>query len=100
MSSVKRMGKAWRIFPARSQGEQDAYYDDDQQLGYREPSEERSGQLKIELEIPTADAEALYRFIKGVNAREACHGDPYEASRLEGALDALIEAFEVDPSSI
>lgn len=60
MSSVKRMGEAWGIFPARSQGEQDAYYDDDEQLGYREPSE----------------------------------------SRLEGALDALIEAFEVDPSSI
>lgn len=94
MSSVKRMAEAKGIFPARSQGEQDAYYDDDQQLGYREPSEERSGKLKIELVIPTADAEALYRFIKGVNAREACHGDPYETSRLEGALEAILEAFE------
>lgn len=94
MSSVKRMAEARGIFSTRSQGEQDGYYDDDEQVGYREPSEKRSGQLKIELEIPTADAEALYRFIKSVDAHEATHGDPYEASRLEGALEALAEAFE------
>lgn len=97
MSSVKRMGESQGFFPARTPGEQDAYYDDDQQIGYREPSEERSNNVKIALEIPMADAEALYRFIKGVNAREACQGDPYETSRLEGALEAILEAFEVDP---
>lgn len=50
--------------------------------------------MTIELDMPNADAEALLRFIKSVNAREACHGDPYEASRLEGALEALVEAME------
>lgn len=45
----------------------------------------------ITLEIPNADAEALLRFLQKVNAQEQCPSDPWEASRLESAL----EEFEV-----
>ncbi|MCG4453304.1 hypothetical protein LJY18_08280 [Pseudomonas sp. MMS21-TM103] len=48
----------------------------------------------ITLEIPNADAEALLRFAQQVNAREQCSSDPWEASRLESALQALIEALK------
>lgn len=50
------------------------------------------------LDIPRADAEALLRFVQRVNAAEQSPGDPYERSRLEGALEALIEALEQDLS--
>lgn len=50
--------------------------------------------MKLELEIPNADGEALLRFIQGVNAQKECHGDPWEASRLEGALESLVEAIQ------
>lgn len=48
----------------------------------------------IKLEIPNADAEALLRFAQRTNAREQCPSDPWEASRLESALEALVEALE------
>lgn len=48
----------------------------------------------IQLEIPNADAEALLRHVKRVDARAEAKGDPYEASRLESALEALAEALE------
>lgn len=48
----------------------------------------------MKLEIPTADAEALLRFVRRVDVKKECPGDPYERSRLEGALDELIEALE------
>lgn len=104
MSSVKRWAEENGLLPHHDQAYLDAYYDGDQQIGYRDhdiSAEEyeriKARKLKIIIEIPTADAEALYRFIKSVNPREQSKGDPYEASRLEGALDALIEAFEVNP---
>lgn len=50
----------------------------------------------IILEMPNADAEALLRFVQNVNAREQCPSDPWEASRLESALEALVEALEAD----
>lgn len=50
----------------------------------------------ITLEIPNADAEALLRFVRQVNALEQCSSDPWETSRLESALDALVEALEAD----
>jgi hypothetical protein len=50
----------------------------------------------IILEIPNADAEALLRFVQQVNAREQCSSDPWEASRLESALEALVDALEAD----
>ena len=46
------------------------------------------------LEMPTADAEALLRFLKAVSITEQCDGDPYESSRLESALEAVTEALE------
>lgn len=52
----------------------------------------------MQLEIPRADAEALLRFIQSVDIREASPKDPYERSRLEGALEALIEALEQELS--
>lgn len=48
----------------------------------------------ISLEMPNADAEALLRFVQQINAREQCPSDPWEASRLESALEALVEALE------
>lgn len=48
----------------------------------------------IKLEMPNADAEALLRFAQRTNAREQCPSDPWEASRLESALEALVEALE------
>lgn len=48
------------------------------------------------LEIPNADAEALLRFLQKVNAQEQCPSDPWEASRLESALEELVEALEAD----
>lgn len=48
----------------------------------------------ITLEMPNADAEALLRFVQKVNAREQRPSDPWEASRLESALEALVEALE------
>lgn len=50
----------------------------------------------ITLEMPNADAEALLRFVRKVNAREQCPSDPWEASRLESALEVLVEALEAD----
>nr|WP_187272862.1 hypothetical protein [Pseudomonas mendocina] len=50
----------------------------------------------ITLEIPNADAEALLRFLQKVNAQEQCPSDPWEASRLESALEELVEALEAD----
>tara|TARA_Y100001938_G_scaffold149551_1_gene236749 strand:- start:81 stop:248 length:168 start_codon:yes stop_codon:yes gene_type:complete len=50
----------------------------------------------IMLEMPNADAEALLRFVQKVDAREQCPSDPWEASRLESALEALAEALEAD----
>lgn len=50
----------------------------------------------ITLEIPNSDAEALLRFVQKVNAKELCPSDPWEASRLESALEALVEALEAD----
>lgn len=46
------------------------------------------------LEIPNADAEALLRFLQSVKVDEQCHGDPYEQSRLLGALEDVTEAIE------
>ena len=46
------------------------------------------------IEMPDNDAEALLRFLKAVNVDEQCHGDPYEQSRLQGALEAVTEAVE------
>ena len=48
----------------------------------------------ITLGMPNADAEALLRFVQKVNAREQRPPDPWEASRLESALEALVEALE------
>lgn len=50
----------------------------------------------ITLEIPNADAEALLRFLQKVNAQEQCPSDPWETSRLESALEALVEALAAD----
>lgn len=50
----------------------------------------------IILEMPNADAEAVLRFVQKVNARKQCPSDPWEASRLESALEALVEALEAD----
>lgn len=52
--------------------------------------------MSIILEMPNADAEALLRFVKKVIAREQCPSVPWEASRLESALEALEEALEAD----
>ena len=48
----------------------------------------------MNLEMPKADAEALLRFVQRVEPAKECPSDPYERSRLEGALEALIEALE------
>lgn len=50
----------------------------------------------ITLEMPNADAEALLRFVQQIKAREHCPSDPWEASRLDSALEALMEALEAD----
>ncbi|HCS8192674.1 hypothetical protein [Pseudomonas aeruginosa] len=50
----------------------------------------------IILEMPNADAEALLRFVQKVIVREQYPSDPWEASRLESALEALVEALEAD----
>lgn len=50
----------------------------------------------ISLEMPNADAEALLRFVQQINVREQCPSDPWEASRLESALEALVEALEAN----
>lgn len=50
----------------------------------------------IRLEIPNADAEALLRFVQQANAQEQCLPDPWEASRLKSALEALAEVLEAD----
>lgn len=50
----------------------------------------------MQLEIPRADAEALLRFLQSVDVNEVCPGDPYERSRLEGALEELVEVLESD----
>lgn len=50
----------------------------------------------MNLEMPRADAEALLRFVQRVDVQRECPGDPYEKSRLEGALEALMEALEQD----
>jgi len=50
----------------------------------------------MNLEMPKADAEALLRFVQRVDVAKECPSDPYERSRLEGALEALIEALEQD----
>ena len=50
------------------------------------------------LEMPRSDAEALLRFVQRVDAAKECPGDPCKRSRLEGALEALIEALEQDLS--
>lgn len=47
----------------------------------------------IMLEIPKADAEALLRFLQKVNAQEQCPSAPWEASRLESALEELVAAL-------
>lgn len=52
----------------------------------------------ITLDIPNNDAEALLRFLQRVDAAKECPSDPYERSRLEGALEALLEALEQDLS--
>lgn len=52
----------------------------------------------MNLEMPKADAEALLRFVQRVDAAKECPSDPYERSRLEGALEALIEALRQDLS--
>jgi hypothetical protein len=46
------------------------------------------------IEMPNADAEALLRFLQAVDVSKQCHGDPYEQSRLESALEAVTEAVE------
>jgi len=46
------------------------------------------------IEMPNNDAEALLRFLRAVNIDEQCHGDPYEQSRLQGAMEAVTEALE------
>jgi len=46
------------------------------------------------LTMPNNDAEALLRFIKAVDVAKQCDGDPYEQSRLETALEELIEGIE------
>ena len=50
----------------------------------------------MKLEMPMADAEALLCFVQRVDAAKERPSDPYERSRLEGALDALVEALEQD----
>ncbi|MDT4838790.1 hypothetical protein D3C85_1007470 [compost metagenome] len=50
----------------------------------------------ITVEMPSNDAEALLRFLRCVDVAKECPSDPYERSRLEGALEALIEALEQD----
>lgn len=50
----------------------------------------------MQLEMPRADKEALLRFVQRVDVQRECPGDPYERSRLEGALEALAEALEQD----
>lgn len=50
----------------------------------------------MQIEIPRADAEALLRFVRAVDVKSACPGDPYERNRLEGALEALEEALLED----
>ncbi|HHM8366062.1 TPA: hypothetical protein ACRMZW_004261 [Pseudomonas aeruginosa] len=50
----------------------------------------------ITLEMPNNDAEALLRFLHRVDVQKECPSDPYERSRLEGALEALLEALEQD----
>lgn len=42
-------------------------------------------------EIPNADADALLLSLQKVNAQEQCLSDPMEASRLESALEELVE---------
>lgn len=37
---------------------------------------------------------ALLRFGQRVDAAKECPSDPYKRSRLEGALEALVEALE------
>lgn len=50
----------------------------------------------ISLEIPNNDAEALLRFLKNVDTQKACPGDPYERSRLQDALEAIVDVLEQD----
>lgn len=45
------------------------------------------------LTMPNNDAEALLRFLKAVDVARQCN-DPYERSRLETALEELIEGIE------
>jgi len=46
------------------------------------------------LTMPNNDAEALLRFLRTVEADKHCHGDPYERSRLETALEELVKEIE------
>ncbi len=50
----------------------------------------------MNLEMPKADAEALLRFVQRVDVQKECPSDPYERSRLEGALEELLVALEQD----
>ncbi len=50
----------------------------------------------MKLEMPMADAEALLRLVQRVDAAKECPSDPYERSRLEGALESLVEALVQD----
>lgn len=50
--------------------------------------------MNCTLEMPNNDAEALLRFIKELDTATLCDGDPYERSRLLGALEAVTEAIE------
>lgn len=104
MSSVKRWAEQNGLLEPRSQQEQDWYWDGDEKIGYRtnddaffrdlfsSDEQQPETKVKIEVEMPRADLEALERFLLGVDAKKVSPEDPYEASRLEGALDELTDA--------
>lgn len=67
---------------------------DDREFGLIRTGRHVSADSPIQLDMPNSDAEALLRFVQQANTRAQCPSDPWEASRLESALEALAEALE------
>lgn len=67
---------------------------DDREFGLISTEGNLGADKSIQLDTPNADAEALLRFVKQATTREQCSSDPWEASRLKSALEALEEALK------